>query len=320
MNVLVVGSGSIAQRHLANLIANPAISEVAGFSTRNDAFNHIEHGKFKKVGALSALGSYSFAIIANETANHLEVALLLAGKGIPLFIEKPLSHSMENLDRLTLLVEEKNLPVMVGYNLRFLEAIQFLKQKLNAGAIGRPYFARLEVGQWLPDWRPTRDYRQSYSASKKRGGGVALDLSHELDSMRFLFGDPSSSQIVESKVSELDVDSCDVFEGVFRFPSGFLCTVHMDYLQRRKTRRIRIAGSDGELECDLIRETIQLHTFAGGAATQTELWDDPGMFELKQSFEKEILHFMHCLQTCETPLVSLDDGIAVLKLLEAPRV
>ena len=88
------------------------------------------------------------------------------------------------------------------------------EKPISSGAIGSLYFAEIEVGQYLPAWSPLSDYRESYSARKERGGGAASDLSHEIDYMRYLFGDPVSWKIMKSKVSDLDINCEDVFKGL----------------------------------------------------------------------------------------------------------
>ena len=112
--------------------------------------------------------------------------------------------------------------------------MKYVKDRLSEKIIGDLYFAKIEVGQFLPLWRPDRDYRDSYSASKAKGGGVALDLSHEIDYMRYLLETPVTGKYLKARASKLEIDSDDVFEGIYRYDNNFICNVHMDYLQKDK--------------------------------------------------------------------------------------
>ena len=85
--------------------------------------------------------------------------------------------------------------------MRFLGAVRHIKEQLAKNLLGDIYFAQIEAGQYLPLWRE-RDYTESYSAHKSKGGGVALDLSHEIDYMRYLFGNPCSWKVFKTKVSK----------------------------------------------------------------------------------------------------------------------
>jgi predicted dehydrogenase len=194
--------------------------------------------------------------------------------------------------------------------------MQYIKNQINAGAIGSLYFAEIEVGQYLPAWRPSSDYRESYSASKYKGGGAALDLSHEIDYMRYLFGDPFSWKIMRSKVSDLEIDSEDLYKGIYQFSSGFLCSAHMDYIRHDKKRGINIIGSKGTLACDFINKYIKKQSNNG----EISLIEDAHLFDFDESYKSELNHFIECIVKDKTPQITLDDGIEVLKLIESDHV
>ena len=118
-----------------------------------------------------------FAIISNPTHLHVDTALDLARASIPFLIEKPVSDRLEGLDSLKKTILEKNLPVMVGFQLRHHPGYKQFVRLISSGEIGRPLSLQGYVGQYLPDWRPDDDYRESYSAKKELGGGVILDLN-----------------------------------------------------------------------------------------------------------------------------------------------
>lgn len=320
MKALIVGCGSIGTRHLNILSRIEEVSSITVCTKVSDCLKKIDAAYLKKINVIPDLdGSeldFDFAFICNETNKHLGTALLLARKGINLFIEKPVACNTSGLSSLTDVVRTNNLLVLVGYNLRFLGCMSYLNDLILTRKLGVLYFAKIEVGQYLPTWRPQSDYRRSYSANKEKGGGVSLDLSHEIDYMRFLFGDPSDWNVFRSKVSDLEIDTEDMFEGIYRYSSGFMCNVHMDYLQNDKKRIFRLVGSKGEAVCDFINKKLTLNLFG----EQLIVVDDPDLFNVVATYENEVSHFINCVNNNDRPLVSLSDGIKDLELLEVKHV
>jgi len=159
--------------------------------------------------------------------------------------------------------------------------------------------------------RSDRDYRNSYSASEAKGGGVALDLSHELDYMRYLFGEPCNWKVMKARVSKLEIDSEDIFEGIYRYDNNFICNVHMDYLQKDKKREIRIVGSEGMLNCDLIGKSIRIIR-----DDKETITSDDCMFDFDKTYSDELNHFIGTIQGKTAPSTTVEDGIMALRLLE----
>ncbi len=333
MNVLVVGCGSIGKRHINNLIRLDDIHTIYVYTKAihcqkdfndNSKIKFIDSSTHSLNPPIPPLvkggeGGFSdkpdFAIIANETHKHIDTAISLAESGINLFIEKPLSHSLKKMDVLIKIVKEKDLKVFVAYNLRFLKAMGFIKEQISKRTIGDLYFARIEVGQYLPQWRPDSDYRDSYSASKIKGGGAALDLSHEIDYMRYLFGDPSNWKVIKAKVSDLEIDSDDIFEGIYLYDNNFICSIHMDYLQIEKKRQIRIVGSAGTIICDFVKNEITVN-----GNNKSSVINDKNMFDINKTYTDEIMHFIESIKRDVEPAITLEDGLKVLRLLEDKNV
>lgn len=326
MNVLVIGYGSIGRRHVDNLSRCDAVEHIIVFTKiRPETAYHHKNGKIEFVDSLGQgfidsakkeFKSIDFAVIANETFKHMDTAIFLARQGINLFIEKPLSHSLEKVETLKEIAERKKVKVFVAYNLRFLGAMCFIKKQITEKTIGDLYFSKIEVGQHLPTWRPARDYRDSYSARRDQGGGVALDLSHEIDYMRYLFGDPCRWTCAKSKVSKLDIDSEDLFEGIYEYDNGFICNTHMDYLQIDKKRNIRIIGSNGAIECDFIKKYIKIFTYGNDEM----VIEDQTLFDVNKTYVDELTSYIESLEGNKEPPISLNDGVQALRLIEDKNV
>jgi len=315
MKVLVVGCGASGRRHINNLSAIDRIKSISVFTRNKDCLKEVHHRDKAVITDSLTNTDADFAVIANDTYKHLDTAIPLAERGIHLFIEKPLSHNLNKTNELRDIARKKKIKIIIGYNLRFLGAMKYIRAKLSEGVIGRLYFAKIEVGQYLPDWRPSRDYRNSYSASAVRGGGVALDLSHEVDYMRHLFGDPARWSVVKAKVSNLEIDSDDVFEGIYKYGNNFICTIHLDYLLKEKKREIQIIGSGGVLHCDFIRKTISIRK-----NDEETVQNEEAMFDINKTYADELNHFVEVIEKDLEPDIGLEDGIQVLRLLENVNV
>lgn len=317
MNALVLGCGSIGKRHIQNLVKFDKVKRVFVYTKSKDCFNALDNssGKIELLKSINAIIP-DFALICNETHKHLGNAISLAKRGINIFVEKPLSRSLNNILELKRIVERKKIKFAVGYNLRFLGAIKFVRERLVAKDIGDLYFARIEVGQYLPDWRKSVDYRKSYSARRKKGGGVQLDLSHEIDYMRYFFGDPVAWKVIKTRVSGLEIDSDDIFEGVYRYRNNFICSVHMDYLQAQKKRQIRIVGSQGVITCDLVKMEIRIEK----RGKKVCVINDKKYFDINNTYSDELKDFIAAIKFGSRPRCGIEDGIKVLKLIQDKNV
>jgi predicted dehydrogenase len=315
MKALVVGLGSIGRRHLANLAAIvPQIRITACHLHSQDRVagtgaGTIENEVFSIEGALSAQAD--IALITSPASCHVEVALALAEQGVHLFVEKPLSDSLSGVDELIEVCAKKQLVLMVGYNLRFYQPFQVLQKALSDGRIGKPLSIRGEVGQYLPDWRPTQDYRKGVTAQKILGGGVLLELSHEFDYFTWLMGEAAGVFALVDKLSDLDIDVEDIAEVVIRFKNGALGNVHLDMLQRAAVRNCRIIGSEGILHWEWQSHSIRL--FEAGGKEWTYL-QPPQELETNQIYVEEMRHFLKCVQLQERPLVGGREGRQALAI------
>ncbi|BDW90347.1 Gfo/Idh/MocA family protein [Thalassospira tepidiphila] len=263
--ILLISLGSIGRRHLKNTRELLPNAEIAVFRqyTKNDGV--------VPVGADILLGSIgdaiSFApdavIISSPATEHVRYSLPFIERGIPVFLEKPLSHTSDHIDEFATIVTESNVFLMIGYVLRFLPILHEVRSLMAAGTLGRVLTAHVEVGQYLPDWRPETDYRLGVSAQKSLGGGCLLELSHELDYATWLFGLPDSVICSASKLSDLDIDVEDSAQVFLEYgPQNGSKTVHvqLDFLQRTANMFLQIVGTEATLQADLINENLLLKT------------------------------------------------------------
>jgi predicted dehydrogenase len=195
--------------------------------------------------------------ISSPASEHLANALPFVARNVPLFLEKPLAASADQLGDFAARCERSNGFTMVGYVLRFLPALHAVRKCLKNGTLGVVHTARIEVGQYLPDWRPDSDYRQGVTAQRKLGGGALLELSHEIDYATWLFGWPQTLQCSSARLSALEIDVEDSAHLVLEYANKRV-NIQLDLLQRVATMAVQIVGSHATLMVDLLREQVKL--------------------------------------------------------------
>lgn len=318
MRVLVVGAGSVGTRHIGNLLSLGV--DVAVYRYRHHLAQELaEKLDVQVYGSLDdALDSRPEAVVvSNRTHEHMEVALKAAGRGLPLFIEKPVSDTMDGVEELGALVQAHSLVVEVGCMMRFHPCLQRVKELLCEGRLGPAYVAHAYAGEYLPDWRPSQDYRQSYSASSAQGGGALLDLVHELDYLIWWFGRVREVSAFLGHVSELEIEAEDVAEVLLRFESGLLGHVHMDYVRPTYRRSCEILGRDGTLSWDDASRTVVLER--RGEARVVDFTAAAG-FDRNQMFLDHMTYFLGRIEEGGgTPAVSLEDSVHVLRVALAAK-
>lgn len=297
MNVLVVGYGSIARRHirnLRNLIPDAVItvwrhSPDASASGAGDP-SDVDHIVYDQEDAIKS--SPQIALITNPASYHISRAHTLAEQNVHLFIEKPFSSDLSGIEELIDLCNQKSLKLFVAYNFHFYRPLQEMKQAIQNGLIGRVLSARAEVGQYLPDWRPAIDYRNSVSANEKLGGGALLELSHDIDNLLWMVGDVDDVMASSRKISDLEIDVEDIAEIILGFKGGAMGSVHLDFLQRSPHRECKIIGSMGTLVWNATNHTVSHYS------TDTRQWNNlytGSPADYQDMYVREMQHFLNCV-------------------------
>jgi predicted dehydrogenase len=255
-------------------------------------------------------------IVSNPTALHLDVAIPAAEAGCHLLLEKPISHNMDRVDELLAAVKRGGGKVLVGYQFRFHPGLQALKRWLMEGRIGKLISAHAHWGEYLPDWHPWEDYRQSYAARRDLGGGVVLTLCHPFDYLRWLLGEVESVLGMVGNLGDLGLEVDDTAEVVLKFESGALGSVHLDYYQQPATHNLEIIGTQGTLHWDNQDGASRMYQ----AGTQEwEVISPPEGFKRNDLFLAEMRHFIKVLTGGIDPVCDLVDGMRALQIVVAAR-
>lgn len=249
--VLLTGLGSIGRRYKRLLLQRGNIDIFALRSGLNPSVPGItELRSWDEVKLVAP----DIAFITNPTAFHIETAIKCASLGMHLFIEKPLDMRLCGLKKLLKVVKAGKLSSYVAYNLRFHPGVEKLRKIVRREGFTH---ASVRCSSWLPEWRPGTDYRKSYSASAKLGGGVVLDLSHDVDYAGYIFGEISSISGIARRSSKVTVDAEDVADMNLLLEKGGHVSVHVDFCSRFNERTIKFTTPAASYVLDLLEGTLQ---------------------------------------------------------------
>jgi predicted dehydrogenase len=320
-HLLVVGCGSIGQRHLRNLKAlgaGPLLACDVDAARRDAVARALDVETVATLEEGLAAGPRA-ALICTPPPTHLPLALAAAGAGCHLFVEKPLAERLHGVQALLRVVAERRLVALVACNMRFHPGVRRLKQWLDAGAAGRVLAAHAEFGHWLPGWRPDVDYRQVYSAHRDAGGGILLDAIHEIDYLGWFLGPLAEVACMEAKVSDLEIDAEDTAALLLRAASGAVVSVHLDYTQRLKRRRCEVLGSEGTLIWESRGKQPETCVTERYAAADARWERHEEIVDFDAPFREEMAHFLRCLAGVERPLQDLAAAVRALSVVETAR-
>lgn len=244
--ILIIGIGSIGLRHLKNLL-NLGYKDISLVRR-----NGIIHPQYPNLPTYSSINNackktnYDYAFISTPTAIHYQNLIELAQNNISnIYIEKPITNTLREAKEVQKIFLEKETNIVVGFDLRFDLGLNKVKSLITKEIIGSICSFQVEVGQYLPDWRPNEDYRKGMSAKKSLGGGVMLDLIHEFDYINWLLGPIESVFGKNDKISNLEIETEDVSVNILQTRKGVLGIVYLDYLQKKLSRECKIVGNDG---------------------------------------------------------------------------
>lgn len=330
MKILIAGLGSIGRRHFRNLIALGQTDlvlyrtlkatlpddELAGYPVETDLAEALEKHKPDAV------------IVANPTALHLDVAIPAAEAGCAVLLEKPIAEDLSRVDELRRAAEKNGNRFLVGFQFRYHPTLNKARDLIQTGALGRILTVHAHWGEYLPNWHPWEDYRESYAARDDLGGGVIRTLTHPIDYLRFLLGEVAELRAMQGHISALELTGVeDVAEIALKFQGGAIGGLHVNYFQRPPVHRIEIVGSAGTLRWDNADGVLHLLEISDPFGTWSdrptavvhEKFPTPDGFERNQLFVAQTTHFLEVASGASAPICSLEDGIRALELALAAR-
>jgi predicted dehydrogenase len=325
MKILIAGLGSIGRRHFRNLItlgeqdlvlyrthkATLPDDELAGYPVETNLATALKKHQPQAV------------VVTNPTSLHLEVAIPAAEAGCAVLLEKPIAEDLSRVDELRRAAEKNRHRILVGFQFRYHPTLNKARELIQGGALGKILTVHAHWGEYLPNWHPWEDYRQSYAARADLGGGVIRTLTHPLDYLRYLLGEVEALWSLNGQVSPLELSGVeDVAEIGLKFASGAIGGVHVNYFQRPAVHRLEIVGTEGTLRWDnadgRLTHFWMPESFGGiypqpQAALET-VYQPPEGFERNQLFVAQTAHFLKVAAGESAPICTLEDGIRALEL------
>ncbi len=319
LRILVVGCGSIGERHLSNLLDTTSVEVLACDVDQKTVERISEEYEVEATTDLEqALRKEPDCVfVCTPPSSHLEIAHEALEIGSDVFIEKPLSDTLDETERIVKKQQETDQLVFVACNMRFHPPVVKIQEYLDAGRIGDLQFVRLRYGNDLRNWRST-DYQESYSGDSKEGGGIILDGVHELDIALQWMDKIDDVSATVGRVSNLEIDVEDVTEIILNSES-MMTEVHLDYIRPERARTYELIGSDGMIRWmgrgkNPEESTVELHSRADGLTEETEY-----TCTLNEQYIEEIEHVLACLRGEETPEMDARRGKEVLELAYAAK-
>ncbi len=302
IKICFFGMGSIGKRHLKNLVkifnerkVEFKIDVVKRKKELDDEVKEYIDNVYKIDEFIPSF--YDIVFIVNDTSVHIETLNLMKDYSNNFFIEKPLSLNLNGFE----LKNYKNKKIYIACPMRYSSVMDYLKKNIDFTKV---YSVRAICSTYLPDWRPTIDYRNNYSAKKELGGGVTLDLIHEWDYLTYLLGFPEKIYNLNKKVSHLEISSDDLSIYIAEYKDK-LVEVHLDYFGRIPTRKVEIFLKEGTVIGDFINNIVILEN--GREIDLSDEMDD---------YIKEMNNFLDIIFDEKDNFNDLEHAYKVLKLIK----
>jgi len=329
MKTLIAGLGSIGRRHFRNLNALGE-NDIVLLRTRKATLPDDELAGYPvEINIHEALKKHKpdAVIVANPTALHLDIAIPAAEAGCHILLEKPISNSLDRVDTLQQAAQKSGSKILVGFQFRYHPTLNKARELIQSHALGKILTVHAHWGEYLPQWHPWEDYRQSYAARADLGGGVICTLTHPLDYLRYLIGEVDSLWSFNGSISPLNLDVEDVAEIGLKFSNGAIGGIHLNYVQRPPRHTLEIVGTDGTLRWDNADGILHFHqmpkdfgSFSDNPpAPVTQTFAPPEGFERNQLFVSQTRHFIEIARGESEPICGLEDGIRALELALAAK-
>jgi len=247
-------------------------------------------------------------LICTPPNSHIKLAKKALKLNSHVFIEKPLSDSLNGIKQIEKLAKEKKLKVFVGYSFRFDKGLKIVKKLISANEIGQIFSFDAYEGWHLSNWRPWQNYEDSYTVKKNMGGGIILDGSHELNYLQWLGGKIELVYCMYSKIPNISKNVEGIAEILMKFNSKAIGRIHLDFLNPKYNRHCEILGDKGSIIWSFENKTIEIQKNLNKKIKKIKYGNDTN-----QMYIDEIKHVIKCIKGNKDEIISLKESINTLK-------
>lgn len=303
MNILIVGLGSIGKKHLSVIYTLYPMANIFALRSKRKSIKYENVINIYSIDELEI--NIDFVIISTPTYLHENDIIKFSKLGCPLFIEKPVLHNLKNIESLNNILFSNNIKTYVACNMRFHPGIIHLKNFIdnNKSKINE---VNVYFGSYMPNWRNGIDFRENYSCHEDMGGGVHLDLIHELDYCIWIFGFPKSIKSVFRKVSSLEINSVD-YTNYILFYDDFTLNIKLNYYRIDSKREIEILTNDTTLIYDLIHNNV-----FDNKSKQILYHED---FTMMDTYNNQMKYFLENINNNQQTIMNnFEESIKILKI------
>ena len=312
-NILIIGLGSIGSRHFKiinnlrpdiniNLLRRKESKENNLEKSANKIFYDIEEALKENLDAV---------IISSPSSMHINQAINFLDLNIPIFIEKPISSNLEDCLKFKKLAEKKKAFILVGYVLRYSKILNEYKKLIEKNIIGKHLYIDIKYSSFLPDWRKNIDYKKSVSSKQSLGGGVLLELSHELDYANWLFGPLDELKAIRKNTNQLEIDVEDIVKIIAKNKNECLLNFHLDFCSKITKRYCCLYGSKGYIKLDFIKNKI---------SSKLDIEKKEKSYKIESNYNdmyiKQMEHFFKCIEYDKVPKITLEETTEIMRIIE----
>lgn len=310
---LIIGCGSIGKRHISNLI-KIGYTNIEIFDSDISRMEDIKKNFTIKTSnnVFESIKYNDIILICTPNKLHREYILAAAQNNKNIFVEKPILDNLENIESINNIIEKNNIKLQVGYNLIYHPLILKIKEILDNKELGDIYGARLEYGSYLPNWRPNTEYWTSYSANRSMGGGILLDAIHEINYSVYLFGKMKKVFCFANKNSNLHINTEDNAELLLKSIKDYTINIHLDYLQRKPNRIIKIICDKGNIETDINKNILRI-------IKEDDIKEYEIEYDYNETYIEEITSFIRSIVYDKKIVMGIEEGIYDVKLILASK-
>ena len=313
----MIGGGAISNLHLPAVQANEdceivCIADLNLEQAKARAEQYQAPRAVADYNDLVAMDDIDAVVIGIPTQFHADAAIKALKSGKHVLCEKPMARTLELCDDMIEAAESNNKILQIGFVRRFDQDWGMMRKLVHEGHAGRPCMWRRVICGAAPG---PPNYGEWYSDARYSDGPLPESGAHDLDFVRYTFGDVKAVTAHMDHLSHHGdvLDNCIV---ILYFESGDQALIQWSWSLPRGAesgfRGMDVIGPEGAIHANKHEDGKWLATVSKPEGLQTI------EFENKRDEttwgQGQINNFVHCIQTGDTPRATAQDGRACQEL------